>query len=215
MTKPSLYCFSMPTFNSAKALLAGEEAGVDYDIVFLDANTAEHRQEAHLGRHPLGKIPALEHGTLRLFESLAIARYFDALAGGPLSSSDPAIDARINQWADFTVNHVGRAVGMLYLEEFLKPTFRGREPDPDVVAGALSQLERELPVLDQALADSEFFGGEHYSLADVVVLAYLLDQHKLSLSTDPYPNLARWYTAALARPATERALARNRGDAVA
>lgn len=208
MSKPVLYIFPMPTFNASKPLLAGEEAGVDFDVVLLNAAAGEHRDEAHRERHPLGKIPALKHGEFQLFESLSIARYFDAIAGGPLTTPEPQAAATINQWADFVVNHIGRAVGSLYMEEFLKPTFRQAEPDSDAVAAALKQLARELPLLDQALASQPYLGGEQYSLADVVLLAYLAHEDKLSIDLAPTAHLAAWYEAARQRPASERAFAR-------
>ena len=211
MSKPTLYLFSMPTFNSSKALLAAEESGVDYDVVLLDPGTAEHKSDAHRARHPLGKVPALTNGDFQLFESLAIARYFDDLAGGPLSAPTAEGRARINQWADFVVNHIGRAVGTLYLEEFLKPTFRGAEPDKDLVAGAVAQLERELGLVDAALAESTYVAGEHYSLADVVLLAYVAHEEKLSIDLAPLPNLTRWYRESLARPQSAEAFARYGG----
>ncbi|MEM1261130.1 MAG: glutathione S-transferase family protein [Pseudomonadota bacterium] len=208
MSAPVLYCFPIVTFNASKVLLAAEESGVDYQLVLLDPASAEHKSDAHRQRHPLGKIPALEHDGVAVFESLAIARYFDALAGHPLMAGTALGDARINQWADFAVNHVGRAVGTLYMEQYLKPAFRRQSGDDEAIASAMAQLSRELPVMDDALKHQPYFGGEKYSLADVVVLAYLLHEDNLSIDLSPFGALARWFAEASERPATTSALGR-------
>lgn len=207
MSTHTIYAFPMPTFNILKVLLTAEELAADYRVVMLDAMAAEHREPAHRARHPLGKVPVLEHGDVVLFESLAIARYLDAVHDHRLGSQDVATQARIDQWADFIVNHVGRAVGALYLEEYLKPRFRGQSADADAVANAHKQLGRELPVLNDALEANAFLGSDNYSLADVVALSYCLDSAKLSFGFDNYPALARWFAAASQRQSTRHALA--------
>ncbi|MEM8981659.1 MAG: glutathione S-transferase family protein [Pseudomonadota bacterium] len=215
MSAPILYCFPIVTFNASKALLAAEESGIDYELVLLDPASGEHKSDLHRQRHPLGKIPALVHDGAAVFESLAIARYVDALAGNPLMAGSALGDARINQWADFAVNHVGRAVGTLYLEQYLKPVFRRQSGDDEAIAGAIAQLGRELPVLNTALNDHAYFGGDTYSLADIVVLAYLLHEDNLSIDLSPYEALAQWFAAASERPATTNALGRLANQASA
>ena len=48
---------------------------IDVELVEVDLLSGEQKSEAHLKRHPMGKIPVLEDGDFVLFESLAIARY--------------------------------------------------------------------------------------------------------------------------------------------
>jgi glutathione S-transferase len=68
-----------------------EEIGVAYDPVALSAD--ECRADAHLQRHPLGRVPALElDGGRVLFESTAIVLaiadlYPEAGLTGPLASA--------------------------------------------------------------------------------------------------------------------------------
>ena len=58
--------------------MALDEKGVAYTHDPAMPQTPEQ-----LARHPWGKIPALTHGDLTLFESLAITRYVDEVFDGP------------------------------------------------------------------------------------------------------------------------------------
>jgi glutathione S-transferase len=77
-----------------------EELGVDYEAVAV--SIGEYLQGAHLRRHPLGRVPALEldDGQV-LLESTAIVlaladRYPDAGLIGPL---DPRLRGQIYEWS--------------------------------------------------------------------------------------------------------------------
>src|SRR5947209_18363190 len=63
--------YYMPRTRSSRALWMLEEIEEPYELVEIAG--ADRRSDAHLARHPLGRVPALalEDGTL-LFESAAI-----------------------------------------------------------------------------------------------------------------------------------------------
>jgi glutathione S-transferase len=74
--------------------MALDEKGVAYTHDPVMPQTPEQ-----LARHPWGKIPALSHGGVTLFESLAITRYVDEAFEGPaLQPADPADRAQMDQW---------------------------------------------------------------------------------------------------------------------
>lgn len=171
-------------------------------------------QAAHTARHPLGKIPVLEDGNITVFESMSIARYLIEKSGSRLYGSGLEERARIDQWSNLLVNHVGRGVGILYFEQYIKPKFRRQETNGAAVAAALEQLKTELPVLEENLEGKKVFDGQDYSMADVVALSYLLGLKETSLSLDEYPNLAAWFELAEARPATQKMLARFQPDSL-
>src|ERR671925_2091663 len=58
----------------------------------------ESKSEAHLQRHPFGRIPAFEHGDFRLYETQAILRYLDDIfPEPPFEPAEPRSAARMNQ----------------------------------------------------------------------------------------------------------------------
>lgn len=54
--------------------IAAEFAKVNYEFVNVD--WADIKGDAHLARHPLGKIPVLETPEGFLYETLAIIKFF-------------------------------------------------------------------------------------------------------------------------------------------
>jgi len=70
--------------------LALEEKEVKYDLVGVDVFAKTGVPKEHLTRHPFGRIPAIEHGDFRLYETGAIVRYIDdAFPGCNLQPTDP------------------------------------------------------------------------------------------------------------------------------
>lgn len=60
--------------------LAAEEKGLAYRMA-----DPEMGMDAYLALHPFGKMPAMSHGAVHLFETFSIARYF---AGAEASIAD-------------------------------------------------------------------------------------------------------------------------------
>ena len=71
-----------------------EEKGVPYKVVPARPHTPELD-----AIHPFGQMPALRHGSVKLFESKAIATYIDRIFPGPaLIPTDPVGQALTEQW---------------------------------------------------------------------------------------------------------------------
>ncbi len=67
-----LTLYYVPRTRSSRPRMVLEELGVPYALVRLDPAKGETRTAAHLARQPLGHVPALEDGDVRMFESAAI-----------------------------------------------------------------------------------------------------------------------------------------------
>lgn len=199
-----LYVFPFATYNATKVLLAAEEMRLEYDLVKIDAVQRENRQPEHLARHPLGKIPVLEHGERTLIESMAIIEYLQTLGQTGLSGDD-VHDTR--QWAQYVNEGPGRAVGVLFRQEIILQRMNGIAADAKAVAKAAKQLDREWAPIEARLESKRWLGGADYSVADIVALAYLLALADTSYSIEHFPNLCEWYARATARPSFARAMA--------
>ena len=80
------------------ARLALEEKGVAYRLVEIDFLRGANKTPEHLSRHPFGKVPVLEHGDLKLYETSAITEYIDSpFSGAPLQPKDARARARMLQ----------------------------------------------------------------------------------------------------------------------
>lgn len=67
--------FGVPDFANLAVHVALEEAGVPYEVVFLDSEAGELQSPVHLARHPLGLVPALETPEGMMFETGACLLY--------------------------------------------------------------------------------------------------------------------------------------------
>jgi glutathione S-transferase len=75
-------------------LIALAEKGVEFTH-----DPARPQTPEQLARHPWGKLPALTHGAVTLYETVAVTRYIDEAFDGPaLQPADPAGRARMSQW---------------------------------------------------------------------------------------------------------------------
>ena len=84
------------------ARLAAEEKGIAYSMADPEVGT-----DGYLALHPFGKMPAMTHGDVQLFETFAITRYFDEAFDGPaLQPADLATRARMTQWVSAYVDYM-------------------------------------------------------------------------------------------------------------
>jgi glutathione S-transferase len=92
----------MPRTRSNRVLWLLEEIGQPYELTRILPE--QRRSEAHLARHPLGRVPAVEldDGTV-MFESAAICLQLADLApeAGLLAPSVSAMRALAYQWTLF------------------------------------------------------------------------------------------------------------------
>jgi len=129
-----------------------------------------HRQPAHLALHPFGRIPAIEDGDFRLYETQAIARYIDAVYGAPraLTPKDPKLEARMNQvigvidWYFFTAN----SAATLGFNRVVAPKL-GFPVDEDAAIASIPQTRHCLAILSGFLEQSPYIAGDAFSLADI------------------------------------------------
>src|ERR1700733_12052807 len=100
MTPPRLYY--MPRTRSSRVLWLLEEIGAPYELTEITGG--QRRSPEHLGRHPLGRVPALELGDgTTMFESAAICLQLadlhpESALNAPLGSSERGL---VYQWVVF------------------------------------------------------------------------------------------------------------------
>lgn len=146
---PKIYGFAPSTYTQT-ALMVAAECGLE-----LEPSPLEFKQPSHFALHPYGKMPVLEHGELRLFETLAIASYLDRQFGdSKLSPRDPINHARMLQWVSVAID---------YAYEDLVNGLHGDAPSKEARAAAREQLT----LIAGGLAPSPYLAGEELSLADL------------------------------------------------
>ena len=198
MAELVLYGTPISTYvRTARITLA--EKGVVYDHQPVQLGSAELR-----ARHPFGRIPVLQHGPLKLFESFAIARYVDeAFDGPPLQPDTPATRAVMTQWVSAVLDSAYPTAMRGYLLVYVRAQFAGEGPDRAVIEAALPGVRHCLDVFDQALQGAPFLAGEVPTLADFFlapIIYYLRETPEAGPMIDQATALARWYETMAARP---------------
>jgi glutathione S-transferase len=117
---------------SLRAWLMIKAAGVEFEEVLIPLYVPESRAE--LLRHsPSGKVPALRHGTLTVWESLAIGEYLaEAVPAARLWPEDG--EARAVARAASHEIHAGFRELRRHMPMNMRSTFAGRGVTPEVQA---------------------------------------------------------------------------------
>ena len=175
------------------------EKGVDHELVPVDVFAEGGPPGWYRERHPFGRIPAFEHGALRLYETAAIARYVDeAFDGPPLQPDDPPGRATMNQIVGLLDAYAYRAlVWDIYVERVSKPK-RGAVPDEARIAAAMPVAETCLAELARLRGDGPWLAGNRLTLADLhaaPMFFYFLKAVEGRALLSAQPGLGAWWTA--------------------
>jgi glutathione S-transferase len=194
-----------------KALtVAAEKAGVlELELVLVDVMTGEHKQPAHLARHPFGVVPVLDDDGFVMFESRAIIRYLDTRLPGPsLVPASLQARARMDQWLSVDQSYVAPHIRTLAIHRILRK-HQGLPMDEAAMAEAERGLVDAFSVIDRALAGDRYLAGDTFSLADISLMPYVAGlvhveaPHVISGLRD----LSRWWEQVSARESWRRATA--------
>ena len=185
--------------------IAMAEQGITLETVTIDIIKGENRQPAYLAMVPSGGTPALQldDGSV-LSEIIAIVEYLDEQPGATrIVGNTPEARAQTRMWA--------RRID-LYILEPMANAFRASEGRPmfasrmtlvslEAAAELKAIAQEKLLWLDAQLQGKTWVCGDRYSMADVLLLAFL--EFGASVG-QPMPAAAtwlpEWHKRAAARP---------------
>lgn len=145
--------------------IALAEKGVTYTFDAIMPQTPEQ-----LARHPWGKVPAMTHGDVSLYETWAITRYIDDVFDGPaLQPATAAGRARMDQWISTYNAYLNITLASnVAIERMLR-----KPSNEEKIAAALPEAARCLAVVEAGLADAPYLAGDTVSLADFFLVPTL------------------------------------------
>jgi glutathione S-transferase len=188
----------------SRAVLATlEEKRAPYQLVPVTPGTL--RSPQHLSRHPFGRVPVLEHGDFRLYETQAILRYLDRVLPEPaLTPADTRRAARMDQAMNVNDWYLFHGVAnVIAFQRIVGPRVLGLTCDETAIAAAMPKARMVFDELAQLLDGQPCFAGETLTLADLM-LAPQLDFLQQTPEWQPlsanHANLREWLTRMLARP---------------
>lgn len=189
-----------------------EEIGLDLPLVMLPF-PPRARAKQYFDITPLGTVPALVDGDTVLTESSAIAHYL-AIRHSP---GDLAVLPEEADYGAF-LDYLHHADATLTFPQTVRMRFVLFEPDRGLAEAGEAYGEwfaKRLVKIDQRLATRDYLCAGRFTVADICI-AYALRLSSFSrLDHHLTPRLKEWLETVTARPAFQRAVAREAAEAVA
>ena len=216
-----LQLYSLGTPNGVKVtvmleeLLAAGHTGAEYDAWLIRINEGEQFSSGFVSVNPNSKIPALMDRSratpIRVFESGAILIYL-AEKFGAFLPTEPAKRSECLSWLFWQMGSapfLGGGFGHFYAYAPTKIEY--------AIDRYAMEVKRQLDVLDQRLAQSQYLAGDEYTIADMavwpwygtLVMGQLYEAGEF-LQVQTYTNVLRWTKQVAQRPAAQRGRMVNR-----
>lgn len=214
--------YSLGTPNGQKVtimleeLLAAGHAGAEYDAWMISIGKGDQFSSGFVDINPNSKIPALldysEPKPIRVFESGAILMYLAEKFGFLLPSQREERAECISwlMWQMSTAPVLGGGFGHFY--------FYAPEKYEYPINRYAMEVKRLMDVADRRLAETPYFAGDEYTIADIAAWPWL--SRFLSgeaygnaaefLELSSYKNLHRWAELVNSRKAVKRGAIVNR-----
>jgi GST-like protein len=204
--------YSWPTPNGQKTHIMLEETGIEYRAIAVDITKGDQFEPDFLAISPNNRIPAMiDHapedggGPFPVFETGAMLIYLAKKTGQFL----PAVARErhvVLQWLMFQMGSVGPMFGQQSHFNNYAPKITER----DKIAYSQNRYNQEAGrlygVMDRRLGETEYLGGDAYSIADMATFPWARGHRRRHIDIQEYPNFSRWLEAMKARPAVRRGI---------
>jgi glutathione S-transferase len=200
-----LYTGMGPNPRTVRIFMA--EKGIELPMEQVDLVGGENRRPPYVDKNAAGQLPCLElDDGSHLAEITAICEYLEERhPDPPLVGATPEERAKTRMWTrrvDLNIIEP-MANGFRYAEGLA--LFKDRIHVIPQAADDLKEIAREkLAWLDGLIEGREFIAGDRFSLADIILYAFLEFGASVGQNLDPkLENLPGWYTRVAARPSVE------------
>ena len=189
---------------SFRPLWALEELGLSYDLKMLPFPPRAFAKE-YLALNPLGTIPLLVDGDIRMTESAAIVQYL-VTRYGPTPLAIGVDEADYGAYLNWL--HFGEAT--LTFPQTLVLRYSKLEPEerrnPQVAADYAKWFFGRLRAVEATVASREMLCGGRFTAADISVGYALLLAERIGLSKDFTPAVAGYWQRLRERDGFRRAV---------
>jgi glutathione S-transferase len=184
------------------------EKGISFsEVVEVDLRAGANREEPYLSKNPAGQLPCLEiEGGRVISETTAICEYLEEQKPEPaLVGRSAAERAETRMWTRRAEWKIVQplADGFRFAEGL--PLFKSRiRVIPEAAEGLKATAQDGLAWLDGQIAGRDFIVPGRFSLADVVLFAFLEFGGLVGQRIDPkLANLCAWFERVKARPSAK------------
>jgi glutathione S-transferase len=183
--------------NCYKPRLLMAKLGIPFTIAEVSSHTGETRKADYVAKNPNAMVPLLElDDGRRIAESNAILLYL--AEGTRFLPADRYERALCYQWLFF--EQYSHEPYIAVRKALLTFPERAKDATPERLALTLERGNKALGVMNRRLAESPFFAGAAYSVADIALYACTHTAEMGGFQIDAYPAVAEWLKRVEADP---------------
>lgn len=198
-----LTLYTAKTPNGKKPTILLEELGIPYEMKLIDLTKNEQFTPDFLRLSPNNKIPAIQDGSLTLFESGAILTYL-AEKHGRFLPRDGELRYKTLEWVNWQMGGLGPMLGQLFYFGV-----RAKEKVPHAIDRFTEESIRLLGVMDKRLQEQPYLAGADYTIADMMCYPWIQAgmTYMKSLPWEEKTALKRWMIDLENRPGVQKGMA--------
>ena len=193
-----------PNSRAGRIIWLLEELELPYEVNNMAFHPKDLKSDEHRKRHPLGRIPVLDDGDIRIYESGAIVEYVleRHKNGGLKPSVEDKNYPEFLQWFHYCEGMVMPPINTIVVQTILLPPDRR---DETVLGQAQRLLTKSLAPVDEALEGKEYLIG-NFSAADIMLGHACFMSNRMGCVPDEMPNLKNYVENITNRPAFKIAI---------
>jgi len=189
-----------PNSRAGRIVWLLEELGLDYELNRMDFHPKDLKSDEHRARHPLGRVPVLDDGEVRMWESGAIvARHTD---GALKPAADSPLFPQYLQWFHYCEGMVMPPINTIVVQTILLPPERQNK---EALDQATRLLSRSLAPVNETLAGKDYLIGD-FSAADVMLGHSCFMSNRFGCIGEDLTDLLAYVKRIEARPAFQTAI---------
>ena len=193
-----------PNTRSGRIVWLLEELSLPYELNRMEFHPKFLKSDEHRARHPLGRVPVLEDGEIKIFESGAIVEYIlSRHANGRLKPE--VLSAQFPeflQWFHYCEGMVMPPINTIIVQTILLPPER---QDETVLGQAQRLLAKSLAPVNEALEGKDYLIGD-FSAADIMLGHSCFMSNRLGCVAEEMTNLKGYVQRITERPAFKTAI---------
>ena len=206
MPEADIHLYTAATMNGYKPVIFLEEAGIDYDLTYIDFAKKEQKAPEYVQLNPNGRIPTIvdrRNDNFAVFESGAILWYL-AKKYQKFLPTDADEKSEALQWLMFQMAGIGPMMGQaMYFERIAKPN---GEDHPFAIHRYAAETRRLFEVLDARLTGRDWLVGGAYSIVDMATYPWARAYPWAQVSIEGLDSLKAWFDRIDTRSAVKKAL---------
>ena len=193
-----------PNSRAGRIIWLLEELKLPYEVNRMDFHPKDLKSDEHRSRHPLGRIPVLDDGDVRIYESGAIVEY--VLERHKNGNLKPDVSSNTypnyHQWFHYCEGMVMPPINTIVVQTILLPEDRR---DETVLNQAKKLLSKSLEPVNKELEGKEYLIGD-FSAADIMLGHACFMSNRLGCVSEEMLNMKSYVDNINKRPAFQTAI---------